>query len=179
MRYSIIIGVIIGIIMAFIIGSLYVNPISSEENINNGDNIINDPPKQGSKNYISNDLELCTRIQFLCVDGKKRFDDEVGCGCQDAELIACTKDAKLCPDGSVVSRDANNNCEFFSCFSEVIFCDEESRGVEFCIEIYQPVCARVQIECITTPCDPIGQTFSNNCFACMNNNVLDYVNGEC
>lgn len=29
--------------------------------------------------------------------------------------IACTQEAKLCPDGSAVGRDPNNNCEFFSC----------------------------------------------------------------
>jgi hypothetical protein len=27
----------------------------------------------------------------------------------------CAEDAKLCPDGSVVSRDPNNNCEFEEC----------------------------------------------------------------
>lgn len=29
--------------------------------------------------------------------------------------IACTEDARLCPDGSGVGRDPNNNCEFFPC----------------------------------------------------------------
>ena len=29
--------------------------------------------------------------------------------------IGCTEDAKQCPDGSVVVRDPNNNCEFFPC----------------------------------------------------------------
>jgi eight-cysteine-cluster-containing protein len=28
---------------------------------------------------------------------------------------ACTADAKLCPDGTYVSRDPNNNCEFYPC----------------------------------------------------------------
>jgi hypothetical protein len=27
----------------------------------------------------------------------------------------CTADAKMCPDGSAVGRDGNNNCEFFPC----------------------------------------------------------------
>ena len=31
------------------------------------------------------------------------------------EPIACTKDARVCPDGTVVSRDPLNNCEFFPC----------------------------------------------------------------
>jgi len=29
--------------------------------------------------------------------------------------VACTMDAKMCPDGSYVGRDANNNCEFKQC----------------------------------------------------------------
>jgi len=29
--------------------------------------------------------------------------------------VACTLEAKLCPDGSYVGRDANNNCEFSPC----------------------------------------------------------------
>ena len=29
--------------------------------------------------------------------------------------ILCTEDAKLCPDGSSVGRDADNNCEFKPC----------------------------------------------------------------
>lgn len=28
---------------------------------------------------------------------------------------ACTMDAKVCPDGSAVGRDGDNNCEFFPC----------------------------------------------------------------
>jgi hypothetical protein len=31
---------------------------------------------------------------------------------------ACTKDAKLCPDGSAVGRDSDNNCEFEACPQE-------------------------------------------------------------
>jgi len=31
--------------------------------------------------------------------------------------VACSQDVKQCPDGSFVSRDSNNNCEFFPCHS--------------------------------------------------------------
>ena len=31
------------------------------------------------------------------------------------EPVACTADAKICPDGTAVGRDHNNNCEFFPC----------------------------------------------------------------
>ncbi len=29
--------------------------------------------------------------------------------------VFCTQEAKLCPDGTYVGRDSNNNCEFFPC----------------------------------------------------------------
>lgn len=30
-------------------------------------------------------------------------------------VLECSDDAKVCPDGSIVSRDGNNNCEFKPC----------------------------------------------------------------
>lgn len=60
-----------------------------------------------------------------------------------------------------------------------IDCKPEQREADACIEIYQPVCGQVQVECITAPCDPIKQTFSNSCFACMNPRVMSYTEGEC
>ena len=50
---------------------------------------------------------------------------------------------------------------------------------EICTADYIPVCADVQVQCITTPCDPIPQTFSNACTACSNQNVLSYSEGAC
>jgi hypothetical protein len=38
-------------------------------------------------------------------------------GCTDKQ-IACTSDAKICPDGSAVGRDSSNGCEFFPCTEE-------------------------------------------------------------
>ncbi len=34
---------------------------------------------------------------------------------QGADLPACTKDAKVCPDGQTVSRNPELNCEFDAC----------------------------------------------------------------
>jgi len=58
-------------------------------------------------------------------------------------------------------------------------CEEDQRNVDACIEIYQPVCATVNIQCITTPCDPVEEAFSNSCFACQNPLVSSYKEGEC
>ena len=95
--------------------------------------------------------------------------------------IACTLEAKICPDGTAVSR-TGPDCEFEACpwnDNEVFICDSESRLVEACIEIYDPVCASVRVECVTEPCDPINQTYSNSCFACQNSRVESFVKGEC
>ena len=58
-------------------------------------------------------------------------------------------------------------------------CLPEQRNVDACIEIYQPVCASVNVQCVTTPCDPVRETYSNSCKACMNSLVSSYTEGEC
>lgn len=61
----------------------------------------------------------------------------------------------------------------------VIYCQPEQRQAEVCATIYSPVCAKVNIQCIKAPCDPIKETFSNSCVACQNSLVESYVSGEC
>jgi hypothetical protein len=58
-------------------------------------------------------------------------------------------------------------------------CLPKQRNVDACIEIYQPVCASVNVQCVTTPCDPVQETFANSCKACVNSLVSSYTNGEC
>ncbi len=40
----------------------------------------------------------------------------------------CAQDVKECPDGSYVSRDPNNDCEFFPCESEQEKCYEQYKN---------------------------------------------------
>ncbi len=47
-------------------------------------------------------------------------------GCMQQEPVACTADAKICPDGSAVGRNPENNCEFDPCPS-FQFCDAATR----------------------------------------------------
>ncbi len=61
----------------------------------------------------------------------------------------------------------------------VTACLPEQRDVDACIEIYQPVCGTVNVQCVTTPCDPVQKTFENSCKACTNSLVSSYTNGEC
>jgi len=58
-------------------------------------------------------------------------------------------------------------------------CLPEQRDINACIEIYQPVCGTVNVQCVTTPCDPAQETFANSCMACTNSLVSSYTNGEC
>lgn len=100
------------------------------------------------------------------------------------EPVACTMDAKICPDGSYVGRTAPN-CEFAACpaanpeTKTAIKCSPESKQAEVCTMIYAPVCASVEVQCITTPCNPVPQTFGNSCSACAQANVTSYTEGEC
>ena len=60
-----------------------------------------------------------------------------------------------------------------------INCLPEQRNSDFCIEIYKPVCGYRQVQCVTTPCDPVPETFSNSCFACAEDSIIYYTKGEC
>jgi hypothetical protein len=52
--------------------------------------------------------------------------------------------------------------------SNKIFCSEKSRATNVCSEIYIPVCGY-----------PQEKVYSNSCFACINNQIEYYVEGEC
>ncbi|OGD68180.1 hypothetical protein A3I18_02735 [Candidatus Campbellbacteria bacterium RIFCSPLOWO2_02_FULL_35_11] len=60
-----------------------------------------------------------------------------------------------------------------------ILCTDDQRKAEVCIELYEPVCATVNIQCIKAPCNPIQETFSNSCQACINPLVESYTQGGC
>lgn len=97
------------------------------------------------------------------------------------QSIACTEEARVCPDGSIVARNASLDCEFDACPTDLKrnFCDVESRNADACIEIYQPVCGwsdPEKIRCVTYPC---ASTYSNSCFACQDQNVKYWTEGEC
>lgn len=54
----------------------------------------------------------------------------------------------------------------------------EDSGPKACTREYMPVCGEVQVQCVTTPCDPIKTTFSNRCEA-ENANAMNLVEGAC
>jgi len=50
---------------------------------------------------------------------------------------------------------------------------------EACTLEYAPVCATVNVQCVTEPCYPVLETFGNGCSACGNQLVSSYIEGEC
>ena len=42
----------------------------------------------------------------------------------------------------------------------------------YCPQVYDPVCAELQVYCIKAPCKPVQKTFSNECMARANKNTL-------
>jgi hypothetical protein len=57
-------------------------------------------------------------IAYMFGAGQRGIDLPGGPMVPDDELVACTMDAKICPDGSAVGRIAPN-CEFAPCPGEV------------------------------------------------------------
>lgn len=101
----------------------------------------------------------------------------------EPDMVACTMDAKMCPDGSFVGR-VGPDCEFAACPSEgatsqSVVCTNEMKQAEACTMEYAPVCGLVQVQCFTEPCNPVPETFSNGCSACAQGNVISYTQGQC
>lgn len=58
-------------------------------------------------------------------------------------------------------------------------CEPEQRSVDVCIAIFKPVCAEINVQCVTSPCPSVKETFSNSCEACKSSLVDTYTEGEC
>lgn len=58
-------------------------------------------------------------------------------------------------------------------------CSSESRNVDYCIEVYQPVCGWFTediLNCKKTYC---RESFANSCFACKDKRIIGYTEGKC
>ncbi|MBT4870476.1 MAG: hypothetical protein HON47_02800 [Candidatus Diapherotrites archaeon] len=100
---------------------------------------------------VCEDTTTCPAIAIpMCAPGTTMVTtvDSDGCVEYDCEEIACTDDAKICPDGSAVGRDPNNNCEFKPC------------PIGACTMQYDPVCAEVTT-CTTGDCTTTSPTNSD------------------
>jgi len=59
------------------------------------------------------------------------------------------------------------------------FRDQSENFMHPCTKEYVPVCASVQVDCVSTPCEPVEQTFSNNCVMENNSRASFLHAGEC
>lgn len=128
-------------------------------------------------------VDVMTSLQVAATSSNDNGNDNDGPQSGEDDHMACTMDAMLCPDGSYVGRSLPG-CQF-RCPNEPtpapaeIVCTQEQKDNDVCIEIFAPVCAQVQVECVTAPCNPVPQTFPNSCFACSEDRVISYVDGSC
>lgn len=87
-----------------------------------------------------------------------------GCGAQPTtspqNMVPPTESGATIPPKPVTENPATN--------SNDVFCTEE----------YAPVCAKRQVQCITTPCDPVEQTYPNLCYA-QKDGAFDVKDGAC
>jgi|GEM_PF-1344677 len=63
--------------------------------------------------------------------------------------------------------------------ASIYTCRPEQRNVDVCADVYAPVCAKVNIQCIRAPCNPVNETFYSPCEACKNPLVESYTVGGC
>jgi len=59
------------------------------------------------------------------------------------------------------------------------YCTAGQRQAQYCIMLYAPVCGWFDPETIQCFAYPCADTYSNSCFACMDENVLYWTAGEC
>ena len=66
----------------------------------------------------------------------------------------------------------------FSLFGLTLVASAATEDPIMCTMEYAPVCGTIQVQCITTPCEPVRQTFGNTCMA-VAAKATDITTGEC
>ena len=92
---------------------------------------------------------------------------------------ACGPEAEVCIDVCSMICEGPASEHMPPDYEVETVCSPESKEVQMCTMEYAPVCGKVAVQCITTPCDPVEQTFGNACGACATENVISYTEGEC
>ena len=178
---NVILGIVIliAVIWVFFLNGDSSEIINFEECIAAGNPAMESYPRQ-CRDPVS-DRTFVEEIEDWKLDGINLMQHEsegyYGCfGCSEAGA-----EPALCVDPIMEMKLVEETSERYcgSDFEVVEICSEESRGADVCVLIHQPVCADVRVECVTTPCDPVKETYSNSCFACQNDRVDSYVVGEC
>lgn len=107
---TVVLGILVVLIVAFVF-AIYSFDLFSKNN----------PLKCSDYPIESRDLcciqQNVNSTHITCVGDWKFDNSSNACKfvCISQEPRFCTQDVKECPDGSFVSRDAGNNCEFKPC----------------------------------------------------------------
>jgi len=57
--------------------------------------------------------------------------------------------------------------------------ETQHRTQHFCTREYRPVCAKVEIQCVTTPCEAVEKTFPTKCVMSNNPHAIFLHEGVC
>ena len=95
---------------------------------------------------------------------------------EKCEAVACTMEAKMCPDGITYVGRTAPNCNFAPCpdLNEHI-CTAEEKSATMCTLEYMPVCGKSILNAGVVT----YSTYGNKCGACAGMKVVSYVPGEC
>lgn len=113
-----------------------------------------------------------------------------------SSLTATVDSVDKLPANCLMAKDECNNsctrvngtwaCTLMACdVKQPVRCTQLAVDVQVTIEPavctadYNPVCAKVEVQCITAPCDPVRETFSNRCMALNNPLVKEVKAGAC
>ena len=69
-----------------------------------------------------------------------------------------------------------------NCAADGVGCEQfnpDKDKIRPCTREYVPVCAEIQIECVTTPCEALTQTFPNRCVMSNNKRAKFLYEGTC
>lgn len=114
-----------------------------------------------AKKYVGKGPEECNAIRFQCELNMEYFEDNCGCGCR--------------VKGTGTAQNTTPNQDSL----KQNYCTPEQRNADACIQLYNPACGWFdpkRVQCIKAPC---ADTYSNSCFACMDDKVLYWTEGEC
>ncbi|MBU0530373.1 MAG: hypothetical protein KKC05_01745 [Nanoarchaeota archaeon] len=163
-------------------------PVCGEDGITYGN--VCDACRAGAVDYIEGECVVgCPEDAKVCEDGTTVVRIPPDCEFEtcpvvtDDDTVECPEDIFECEDGTQLSR-VLPDCEFEACPDaepeELVMydCDPADREADACIEIYQPVCGWFDnsVNCLSYPC---ALEFPNSCFACQNEDIAYYSEGEC
>lgn len=175
------IALLLGLAFGATLVGLFINTNNDQQLIDTASTTVHTGDEVATSTPLPNVPEVNGPSDSPSPSPSKDPDTPVSSGDSDGKM--CTMDAKLCSDGVTYVGRVAPSCAFAACPDEKptsadeIVCTQQQKDADVCIEIYAPVCASVQVECVTAPCNPVKQTYPNSCYACREDRVISYTDG--